>query len=455
LRPGELLEFGLIGAAGLLAWHVVGAGRSWRARSIGWLLFTVPLLNTWPARAFVAQIDSLGDATAIVAPATLIGLLVVLLASGSRPVGSRLAATVGGLFVLSALVSTAVSDDRGSAAALAWLGLVLPVAVAAVLASGKRTLRERWAFVAAPAIAALVPAAMGLTAFYLAFGLPRGLQDFIDAEAALYRPGIVQELTFGNIAHLAAFSLLAMPVAAVAAFSPVLPTPARAGSAVSAVLLVAALFIAVSRAAFVVLSLMLAAAAVLAATRLWRHSTAAVAVSGALAVAAAGSLWVGQVALAGEPSAPEQPREVGAGEELLSTGDYSIAFRANAVRRGLDVFEANPLGVGSGEYAAHDPVHTAPHSLAVLLLAENGVLGGLALGALLFLLAVSAWRLLTYTLPMEEWLLRAGCLLGAFGFLGFGVLAGTPLTVGPVATWSLLLACQIGSLLCSESANES
>ncbi|WP_441280075.1 O-antigen ligase family protein [Bradyrhizobium sp. 63_E2_N1_3] len=72
--------------------------------------------------------------------------------------------------------------------------------------------------------------------------------------------------------------------------------------------------------------------------------------------------------------------------------DVSGVDRANAIKSGLAIARDHwPLGMGSGHYVSADPVYTAPHSMALLRLDENGILG---LASLLTLFAVAPLALL-------------------------------------------------------------
>jgi O-antigen ligase len=72
--------------------------------------------------------------------------------------------------------------------------------------------------------------------------------------------------------------------------------------------------------------------------------------------------------------------------------DLSGFDRANAMKKGLSIAYDHWLtGIGSGHYVRADPVFTAPHSMALLRLDENGIVG---LAALLALIAIAPLELL-------------------------------------------------------------
>jgi hypothetical protein len=441
LRPGELLEFGLVGLAGLGAWQVIRRAESRRLQVTATVLFFVPLLNTWPARAFYAQIDNLGVVAYILSPSSLLALLIVAVAPWQRRFPAAMPLAIALLLVAAVLVSTAVSSDRPAAATSAWLALILPLCVAAAVAVSATTTSARWTLLIPPGLASLVPAAMGITAWAISFGIPSSFDDVVAAKTLLYRTGLLQEVTFGNVAHLSAFGLLMAPLAAMATLATTLPTAARACAAASAALLVIATIAVYSRAAILVCAGMLAVSATLVASRLWRERrteavTAAI-LLGATAVAVGSLGW---------SSLNPEFETADNGSAVRPPPQTSVEFRMDAIRTGLRLSGEHPLGVGSGQYANYDPVHTSPHSLLLQLFVENGVLGGASCLVLLVALCLAIVRFTRVPIETDEWLLRVGCALGTGGFLVFGLIAGAPLALGAVAVWSLLLAVQIGIL---------
>lgn len=450
LRPGELLEFGLMGVAGLCAWEVIRTAESRRLQLTATLLFFAPLLNTWPARALYAQIDGLGFVAYILSPSSLLALLILAVAPWRRTL--RLAAfpvAVAVLLFAAVLVSTAMSLDRPGAATSAWLALVLPLGVAAAVAVSATTTPARWTLLVPPALAALVPAAMGVTAWAITFGVPTSFDDVQTAKALLYRTGLVQEVTLGNVSHLAAFGLLMAPLAVTATLATTLPLAARVCAGASAALLVTAMIAVYSRAAILATAGVLVVSAILVTSRWWRERRTEGIIAGALLGTMAlivGTLGWMSLQPPGSTIGAGPTIGGGFGPSVRPLPETSIEFRMDAIRTGIRLFGDHPLGVGSGQYAAYDPVHTSPHSLLIQLLVENGVLGG---GLCLVLLAALCLAIVRFTrtqVASDEWLLRVGCALGAGGFLVFGLIAGAPLALGAVAVWSLLLATQLGIL---------
>lgn len=450
LRPGELLEFGLVGVAGVSAWVLIRTIASRRLQLLAGLVFMLPLLNTWPSRALLAQLGEHGSVSYLLAPGSLLALLIVLVAPiqrSTRPAALSLlfVVLVSAATVMSSFASGALDSVAGSA----WVALLAPTAVGLVVAAAATEVRIGWTLVAVPAAAALVPAAMGLVAYVVSYGPPLSIDDLIVGKMLMSRTGLVQEVTFGNVAHLAAFALLVGPPATASAVARSLPVAVRACAGASAALLACALLLSFSRAGFLVAALLLALAAGLVGIRAWlkRHA-------GLLAVAAAFAALAPAVAsLAWSDLEPQRAGGAGGaggagtgipGAESLRLGeDASFDVRVSAVRRGLQIVEDHRLGVGVGRYAEYDPVHKSPHSLFVRVLAETGVVGGVAF-VVLVLMVCSSLRLFARTLPDDEWLLRLGCTLGAGGFLAYAVVAGAPLALGPVNPWSLLLATFVG-----------
>lgn len=447
LRPGELLEFGLVGAAGVSAWALLRTLASRRLQLLAGLVFMLPLLNTWPSRALLAQLGDLGVVSYVLAPGSLLALLIVLVApiqKSRRPPALPLLFVV--LVTAAAVTSSFASGALDTVAGSAWVALLAPTAVGLVVAAAATEVRTGWTLVAVPAAAALVPAAMGLVAYVVSYGPPLSIDDLIVGKMLMARTGLVQEVTFGNVAHLAAFALLVGPPAAASAAARSLPVAVRACAGASAVLLACALLLSFSRAGFLVAALLLAVGAGLVGMRAWLKRRARL-----LAVAAALVAIAPPVAALAWSDLEAQPagRSGGAGtsipggESSRLGEDASFDVRVDAVRRGLQIVEENRLGVGVGRYAEYDPVHKSPHSLFVRVLAETGVVGGVAFVVLL-LMVCSSLRLFARTLPDDEWLLRLGCTLGAGGFLAYAVVAGAPLALGPVNPWSLLLAVFLG-----------
>ena len=90
-------------------------------------------------------------------------------------------------------------------------------------------------------------------------------------------------------------------------------------------------------------------------------------------------------------------------------------MRIGAARAGVRIFEHHaPWGIGSGGYPLYGTVHTAPHSLAVQLLAENGVIGALSVVFLLVFLLMRALRLIAARGSRPDGLMvQLGCAVGA------------------------------------------
>jgi hypothetical protein len=438
LRPGELLEFALLGVAGLAAWPLVASAPSVRESLFAGLLLTVPLLNTWPARAYVADVAPSGIiATTILAPTTLVVVALVIAAPSRRPTRvCRLVLGGAGLVLLGTIVGTLASDAPRAAGAAALSAFVLPIAAGAVALASAVSRETAWRMLASLSIGAIVPAGMGLAAYLLSFGAPLSVDELLFAKAALYRPYALHEVTFGNVGHLAALALLLLPGAVAVAARRAFPPCVRLGGLAAAGLLAVDLVLVLSRAAFLALAIVAVALAVMSVLRSRRGA--------ALLLAGGAGLAMALAVVAGV-----QPARSGAGADWSApaAAAASAEFRREAARAGLRVARDNPLGIGTGQYVVADPVHGAPHSLVLLVLAENSAAAAAGLGLLFVAFLLAARRLARQETPADEWLLTSGAAAGLLGFTVFGVAAGAPLALGTLAIWSVGSAFLLGVAL--------
>lgn len=444
IRPGELFEMSLIGGAGAVAWGMLASHPyEPRVRAAAALTLALPLVNTWPARAWVATIDEAPAlAQLLLAPSTLVIAAFVALAPWRLHARPALPYTLAACaLVAAAALSSILSDHPGSALVATLHTHGLPAALGLTVATCVLTSRDGWALLVLGAVGAAVPACVGAAAYTVSFGVPLSGAELIEAKMALARPYLFQDLTFGNVGHLAALVVLTLPGATLGSVRPGVPRWLRAASAVAAAALLAVLVLTGSRSALAVAGVELAClSAVLLAFHRQQQALAplaGIALVGAVVLSA--DVWKSYSALA--------PHLTGDGVIGLSSTEASTTTRLDALGAGLRVALENlPFGVGTGQYGAYDVVYTAPHSLVVQLLAENGIVGALAFGAVAALLLVDGRQGLRQNgrADLDRFLLRAACLVGALGFLLHSMAAGAPLALGQVNVWATLLWLQIG-----------
>ncbi len=111
------------------------------------------------------------------------------------------------------------------------------------------------------------------------------------------------------------------------------------------------------------------------------------------------------------------------------------------MREGLRIIARHPVvGVGAGQYARVDPVHTSPHSLPLLVQAELGIAGTASLALLSAFFASRALRVRPWRTRLDDAdLLATGCIAGASAFLLKGLVAGSVLVTGMTDTWVTLI----------------
>lgn len=460
-RRGELLEVALVGAAGAVAWTIVRGARLTLSRAaLLTLAFVAPLLNTWPVRVFDSARVSFGSA--LWALSGIPSLLVLVAALTHRRWSARLPRLLLlsiAVVTLAALSSSLASDRPASAAAGSWVALVVPALFGLLLAQSLPSRAEAERYVAVAVLAAAVPALIGIAAYLLEFGFPTSGSELVEVKALLYRPHFFQEATFGNVDHLADFALVLLgPALAVA--SSRAPRAARVGAGVAAAAFAVVLILVLSRSALVLGAVeCLALGVALAVTGARRRVGAPPGAVGAVLVAIALTPSVSGSIARLLPSTPAQSTTTAPTETppLLSpTATSSESVRVSAIRTGLRIFKGHaPWGIGTAQYPRYDPVHTAPHSLAVQLLAENGVLGLAGLGLLaLFLLDRTTRLILSRRQRGAEPLVPLGCAAGALALLAEGVVAGVPLSIGPVSVWALLLWLLVGVLAIDGDRND-
>jgi hypothetical protein len=359
VRPGELLELALVGAAGIAAWGVLARPNlTVRFRALAALAFFLPLVNTWPARSLVAKFDT-GPVLvqAALAPSTLLLAALVLVAPARLPSRAALPyAVAGGVLVAAAAIASALSDDPAEALRGTLHVYALPLAAGLAVAASVRRAREGWTLVHVLALAAAVPALVGAAAYVLSFGVPLSVTDLVAAKIALVRPFLFQELTFGNVGHLADLALLLLPAAVLGSARRRAPAWLRTASGAAAAALVLALVLTASRGAMAVGAVQLLGATVLLSRSRSRALLVPAAGLAILAVvmlspAMRGSYGtlVPSVDTRAPAAAPEvEPEEVEERTTTVEVGsvdvtvtDTSAADRVDAVRTGLELARDN------------------------------------------------------------------------------------------------------------------
>ncbi len=451
-RPGELLEWAMIGAAGTALWQLVLAGARLTALqgALCAACFVLPLTNTLPARKYASRLDSLPWLVAL-ALAALTLLVVVCAVVGWRELrvparAPRLALAAGACLVLGGLLGGLASVDRPGSLSAAWLELVAPVLLAYLVLRAVDGARSAWALLDALWLAAAVPAVVGIAAYVSTFGVPTSGNDLVAGKIQLFRPFLFQEVTFGNVDNTAPFIVLVLPLAVLSAARRGAGLGHRVAAAAVSLALGALLLLTLSRGGILVAVAVLALLAVLVAVL--TRSTGAAAV--ALAVCACLCLAVGTSAsarssvlgaLTGSSTALTAPK----GGQAIS--DPSLDDRRAAIRKGLDVARDHlPLGVGPDELARYSTRYHAAHSLPVQVLAEDGVLGlaGLLLVAA-FLVVTLVDLLRRFRRSGEELALaRLAAIAGAGAYLLQGAIVGVPLALGQDMVWAAVLAVLVG-----------
>ena len=457
-RPGALLEVATIGVAGAALWLAIGQAAVGRSTAVlAGLSFAVCLTNTWPGRGWTLAIGHLpAGPDALLAPATVLFVLAALLdrrapRHGRAPTSLRLAA---GLIVAAVVVSTLIAAKAAPGGA-ALLEFLVPLAVGALVIRRSPGLEDSWVVVTGLLAGVSVPALVGISAYVLQLGFPTSAAALTTGKSTLTETLLFQQLTFGNVDHFAVLVVLLLPAAALGAVRPARPAdpacdrcsrdlPAARNPASRPQPALARGFDRGARRPR-------GAADVAARTGRSRMHCR----SGGLPDPPVreppdpGPLQrlrrgrdrhlVTQLTCPGAGAAPA-PAPVPAKGSL----NRSATFRESAVRTGLRVFKHHaPFGVGTGQYPLYDPVHTAPHSLLVELLAENGILGAAALLAVGWYICAALLRLLRRP-RRDGFELELACLLGAGAFLGVAVLGGAALLNGYTDVWPVALAVLLG-----------
>src|SRR6185437_13373276 len=310
----------------------------------------------------------------------------------------------------------------GSLRLAALLEIIVPLAVGWLVIRRSPDVEDAWVMVTGLLAGVSVPALIGIAAYVLQLGFPTSAADLIDGKSTLAQTLLFQQVTYGNVDHFAVLAVLLLPAAVLGAVRPRALAVERGIAIVATLLLVAVLLLILSRLS---LAAGIAELVVLAALLSWRRAPAPAAsvavLAGCLLLLLASpsirSIYTGSSAGAAATTTSSVAVPTPAPEPAPSSLQRSATLREGAVQTGLRVFEHHaPFGVGTGQYPLYDPVHTAPHSLFVELLAENGVLGAGGLLAVAWYVLAAFLRVLRRP-PGGDFELQLACLLGAGAFL--------------------------------------
>lgn len=472
LKPGELLELVVLSAAGSVAWYVASRG-SGVAAIVAMVLFAVPLIDTWPARVLQLAPDRLP--VPLPAFLSVVSLLAALAIIAVRPNLRSLPIpllVLGTPLLLAGALSAIAAQNHRDALGQAWLGFAVPIGLGLLVASRRPT----WTTATTLLLGLATPAIVGIAAYMLSFGVPLSGADLVRAKVELYRPHLFQELTYGNVGHIADLALMMLPLAVLAPVAWWRDRLMRIVSMAVALVILIVIVLVLSRSTLVVALLMLAGVASLLAIRgQWGAVAPAAGVAIIIFILVlpdvrglyGGILPTAGVALehvaqspspyaqatptntpvtttpvpSASPVASATPKPTAGPVTVVgSASDTSTSDRIGAIRQAISIAARHALlGVGTGQYARLDPAQTAPHSLLVLLVVENGVLGGLGLVLLLAVLSARLLRL-AWSGDMDNGaLLQVGALAGAFGFIVKGIVAGVPLVLGTIDVWAASL----------------
>jgi hypothetical protein len=473
LRPGQLLEIAMVGIVGMVAWRTILEKKPPRHILLWSLCLLVPLTNTWPARIY----QSVADQMPVPVPAllSLVSLSALAGIAVTRP--RRLhapALLLGGwaLLLIGGFIAAFASERSLFSLGDLWVTVFAPAAFAATMTSITPGAEDRWQVLSLIVIAALVPLTMAIAAYALSFGVPLSGEELVKAKMLLFRPHLLQEVTFGNISQVAALILLVLPAAVFIGARPGFDRTLRTFAMLTAAAAILVLMLVQVRSALLVADLTLIAVTLIFFSRRDLR-TAAVPLVGVAALTlialspAVRATYTNLVptfsvardaspapstpvptAQSGSPAAtastsfrPTRSPTIVLGPITVVASDHSEELRVEALRKGTAVFADHmPWGVGSGQYGTYDPAHTASHSLLIQTLVEDGLLGavGLTLVCLFVLVGIARqFRRRGYSRDQSD--LRWACLLGCGAFLLQGLVAGAPLAIAPIAVWASVL----------------
>jgi O-antigen ligase len=453
LRPGEVLELAFVGAVGYVAFGVVQLRQIELPIAItAGACFAAPLLYAWPVRSFEEH-QVPGPIGAFTSVGSLVPIAALIAVAGWKRANFSAAPvvlTVGVALLVAAGVASSIAATHSEATvANTWLVYGTPICLGLAVFSSTQEIRDIQLYLEMVVLGTLPQLVVAIAAYNVDFGVPTSARDLVTAKAALFRPHLIQDQALGNVGHLSDLCLaLLLPAAIIACGKRVHP-PVRAVATATTLAVVAVLVLVLSRSAIAVAVLILVGAFVV----MLRRARSPI----GMTVIAAASVVLVVVSIA--PSVRRSYESLvpstthassGSKNSPDSAGGESTEFRLAAQRTAWDIATAHlPWGVGTGQYALYDPVHSAPHSLPLQALSEMGILG--AVGWLL-VAAYAAWRgaLMAVRRRRTWWLEELAAAGSVIAVLLHGTIAGFTLRLGHDNTSSLLLWIGLGCLAAVE-----
>jgi O-antigen ligase len=454
LRPGEVLEMGIVGAVGY-----VGFGALQRRRVelpialTAAACFAAPLLYAWPVRSFEEH-QVPGSSGALTSVGSLLPLAALIAVAGWKRASFTgapplLIAGVAALAV-AGVTSSIAATQSASTFANTWLVYGTPICLGLAIFASSRKIEDVHLYLEMIVLGTLPQLIVAIAAYVVDFGVPTSARDLVTAKAALFRPHLIQDQALGNVGHLSDLGLaLLLPATIIASGRRVHPA-VRAVAAATTLAVIAVLVLILSRSAMAAAVLILSGAFVVMLRRP-RYPIGMTVIAAASLVLIAVSV-APSVRRSYESLVPTTQSTSGTHSSPGpdSAGGDSTEFRLAAQKTAWGVAKAHmPWGVGTGQYALYDPVHTAPHSLPLQTLSEMGVLG--AVGWLL-VAAYAVWRSALMVLRRQRtwWPAELAAAGSVLAVLLHGTIAGLTLRLGHDNTASLLLWIGLGCLAAVE-----
>jgi O-antigen ligase len=453
VRPGEVLELGAVGAVGYVGFEVLQVRRiELPIATAAAACFAAPLLYAWPVRSFEEhQLPGAGGA--FTSLGSILPLAALVAVAGWKRADFRdapLVLAVGVAVLAGAGIASSIAATHAeSAFANAWLVYGTPICLGLAIFASAQEIRDVRLYLEMVVLGGLPQLVVAIAAFVVDFGVPTSPNDLVTAKAALFRPHLIQDQALGNVGHLSDLCLaLLLPATIIACGKRVHP-PLRAVAGATTLAALTVLVLVLSRSAIAVAVLVLAGAftGMLRQARSFVGMTAsATAALALLAISVAPAVRHSYESLVPSTTRASPTTQVGNG----TAGGESTRFRLDAQRTAWDIARAHmPWGVGTGEYALYDPVHTAPHSLPLQALSEMGIFGFVGW---LLVAAYAVWRgALTIIRRQAAWwpeeFAAAGSVLAV---LLHGTIAGFTLRLGHDNTSALVLWIGLGCLAAVE-----
>lgn len=455
LRPGEVLELGVAGAVGYVGFGVLQVRRVELPVAItAGACFVVPLLYAWPVRTFEEhQVPGPGGALTSVGSLLPIAALVAVAGWKRANFSAAPLALTGGvaLLAVAGVASSIAATHTASSFANTWLAYGTPICLGLAIFASTQEIRDIQLYLEMIVLGALPQLVVAIAAYVVDFGVPTSARDLVTAKAALFRPHLIQDQALGNVGHLSDLCLaLLLPAILIACGYRVHPY-VRAIAAATTLAVIAVLVLVLSRSAIAAAVFILVGAFVVMLRRAGSPigmTVIAAASAVLIVVSVAPSVRRSYESLVPSPTAAHSGSQNSPNPD--SAGGKSTEFRLAAQRSAWDVARAHmPWGVGTGQYALYDPVHTAPHSLPLQALSEMGIIG--AVGWLL-VAAYAVWRgaLMVIRRQRTWWLEELAAAGSVIAVLLHGTIAGFTLRLGHDNTLSLLLGVGLGCLAAAE-----